>query len=411
MRVPAGKGIWIQRVAACEGGEPGAIAARAVAAGLGHVIVRIGEGRDAANLRPDGADLAAAVIEQLTAAGIAAWGWHHLHGDAPGHRPDPAADDARAEADAAVARAHGLRAHGLVGLIVEARTEYERAVDPAIKAEHAMRRLRDGLPQLPLGVSSWKLPEEHPNFPWYEFRRLADFDLPHIFWMGQPAEAARQLAAAQEAYASLPPRRPFGAVGSALWRPQPGELLEFLAQARRSGLAGASIWRWDELGLRGDEPHNGQRLDFRAHWDVVAGFEWPIAAPNVVRGPTSTLQQVYKDADPAQAGAHMPETLRRFFGALRRGRLNDIVALYAAGAAHLSTHQARYGLEALAVFYQALLRQPELGTLAVLDASAAGDVYVVRWVLAPGRHTALAGSDTFHLNRRGEIVFHSTALA
>ena len=116
------------------------------------------------------------------------------------------------------------------------------------------------------------------------------------------------------------------------------------------------------------------------------------------------------DADPAQANAQMPLTLRRFFGALRRGRLADILSLYAPEAAHLSAHQARYGSDSLDGFYQDLLRQPELNTLAVLDASAAGDVYVVRWVLAPGRNTALAGSDTFHLNRHGEITFHSTAL-
>ncbi len=411
MLVPAGKGLWIQRVAACEGGEPAAIAERATAAGLGHVVVRIGEGPGAANVRPDGADLAAAVTEQLTAAGVAVWGWHQLQGDAPGYRADLPADFAAAEAEAAVARTQDLRAHGLVGLIVEARTEYERAADPAPKAEQAMRRLRDGLGSFPIGVSSWKLPVEHPNFPWYEFRRLADFDLPHIFWVGQPAEAARQLANAQEAYAALPPRRPFGAVGSALWRPQPGELLEFLTQARRSGLAGASIWRWDELGLRGNEAHNGQHLDFRAHWDVLAAFEWPAPSRTASRRALPALQQVFIDADPAQANTQMPLTLRRFFGALRRGRLDDIVSLYAPEAAHLSAHQARYGVETLLSFYQALLKQPELNTLAVLDASAAGDVYVVRWVLAPGRSSALAGSDTFHLNRKGEIVFHSTALA
>lgn len=403
--------MWIQRVAACEGGDPAAITARAQAAGLGHVLVRIGEGIGASNLRPDGADLAASVIEQLTAAGIAAWGWHQLHGDPPGYHADLPGDYAGAEADLAVARAQGLRAHGLVGLVVEARTEYERAADPAPKAERAMRRLRDGLQNVPLGVSSWKLPIEHPNFPWYEFRRLADFDLPHIFWVGQPAEAARQLVAAQEAYAALPPRRPFGAVGSALWRPQPGELLEFLAQARRSGLTGASVWRWDELGLKGNEPHNAQHLDFQAHWEVIAGFDWPLPTRAASRRAVPALQQVFIDADPAQANILMPLTLRRFFGALRRGRLADIVSLYAPEAAHLSAHQARYGVDTLSEFYQALLRQPELNTLAVLDASAAGDVYVVRWVLAPGRNSALAGSDTFHLNRNGAITFHSTTLA
>ncbi|HRE28781.1 MAG TPA: hypothetical protein PK954_19210, partial [Anaerolineales bacterium] len=81
--MPQGKGVWIQRIAACEGGDPTAIVARAVAAGLGHVIVRIGEGSAPANQRADGADLAAELIERLTEAGLSAWGWDHLFGDPP----------------------------------------------------------------------------------------------------------------------------------------------------------------------------------------------------------------------------------------------------------------------------------------------------------------------------------------
>jgi len=411
MNVPQGKGVWIQRIAACEGGDPTAIVARAVAAGLGHVIVRIGEGSAPANQRADGADLAAELIERLTEAGLAAWGWHHLFGDPPNARQAHEHDYHLREAEYAVARAQALRAHGMVGLILEARVEYERSDGAAHKAELTMRRLRDGLPHLPLGVSSWKSPLEHPNFPWYEFRRLADFDLPHIFWVGQPAEAARQLATSQNAYAALAPRRAFCAVGSALWQPQPGELVEFLAQARNSKLPGASIWRWDELGLRGNEPYNGQRLDLRQHWDVVAGFDWPVATRADKRRVGPAIQRVFMEADLAQANAQMPPTLRRFFGALRRGQLPDLIGLYAADAAQLSAHQTRYGLEAIAEFLKELLWRPDLNTLAVLDAAAAGEIYVVRWVLAPGRNSALTGSDTFHLNRRGEIVFHSTALA
>ncbi|HRE28779.1 MAG TPA: nuclear transport factor 2 family protein, partial [Anaerolineales bacterium] len=95
----------------------------------------------------------------------------------------------------------------------------------------------------------------------------------------------------------------------------------------------------------------------------------------------------FMEADLAQANAQMPPTLRRFFGALRRGQLPDLIGLYASDAAQLSAHQTRYGLEAIAEFLKELLWRPDLNTLAVLDAAAAGEIYVVRWVLAPGRNS------------------------
>lgn len=398
-----------------------AIVARAVEARFGHVIVRLSDGAEAANVRPDGADLALAVATALTQAGIEVWGWCGLVGDAPGHYRGPrAVPYHQLEVHTAVERVRALQPAGLVGLVVDARLEYERSAQPEAYAEAAGGWLRDQLPDLPLALSSWKAPHEHPYFPWYAFRRFTDIDLPHIFWVGQPAEAARQVTAAHHEYLALSPRRLFGAVGSALWQPQPAELVEFLTQAKTLGLDGASVWRWDELGLRGKEPHNRQSLDLRRLWESVAAFPW-----TVEHTPADAARAMeITPGPPLEALAEMPATLKRFFVLLRRGQWHDLLSLYAGDVAQLAAHQARSGRESLSELLSGHLSGVDYGSLAVLgvnaltgsqpsdtgDAPPAASIYIVRWVLGAGQPDARSGAETFHLNRRGEIVFHATAL-
>jgi hypothetical protein len=399
-----------------------AIVARAVLGRFSHAILRLSDGAEAANVRPDGADLALALGTALTQAGIEVWGWCGFTGDAPGHARGPRAIPYHLlEAHTAVERVRALQPAGLVGLVVDARVEYERSAQPEAYAEAACGWLRDQLPDLTLALSSWKSPGEHPYFPWYAFRRLMDIDLPHIFWVGQPAEAARQVTAAHHEYLALSPRRLIGAVGSALWQPQPAELVEFLTQAKALGLEGASVWRWDELGLRGNEAHNRQGLDLRRLWESVAAFPWPVE-----RAPSAAAARAAEiTAGPSlEPLAEMPPTLKRFFILLRRGQWRDLLALYASDVAQLAAHHARYGHESLAELLTGALSGADFASLAVVGvndltggrsadlrgAPPAASIYSVRWVLDAGQPDVRSGAETFHLNRKGEIVFHATAL-
>ncbi len=284
MRVLFGKGLWLQRLSACEQGDLAVIVARAAAAGLSHVIVKVADGADLVNAADaadaaEPADPALALTERLTQAGIDVWGWQSLYGDRPAFKGGFVDAYHQHEAQTAADRVQVLRAAGLRGLVLEARGEYERIPERARKAAEFMRQLRARWPDLPLALSSWRAPAAHPRFPWAEFRQSCDLDLPQVFWTGQHGVATRSLEAALRQFTALEPARPLAAAGpgffEANWRPAPSDLAEFVETAARLGLSAVNLWLWDQLGLSGAEPDNPAHLDFRPHWDAFAAAAWP----------------------------------------------------------------------------------------------------------------------------------------
>ncbi len=273
----SGKGVWLQRIADCEGGDLAAITARARQAGCAYVLVQIADGADDYNL-----EQAADLVGALAGAGLAVWGWHSIYGDTPLFKGPLQADYHLREAERAAARVGQLRPAGLRGLALYARGDYERASQRDRRAAEFMGRLRQAMPDLPIGLSAWKSPAAHPRFPWAAFREQCDLDLPLVFWIGTHGEAARQLQACADQFNALTPRRPLAPVGPAFyesnWRPAPDDLSTFMAKALELELPAASLWRWDELGLRGDERGNTHQLDFRPHWQAFADFAWAGAA-------------------------------------------------------------------------------------------------------------------------------------
>ncbi|MBL8055137.1 MAG: hypothetical protein JNK29_00495, partial [Anaerolineales bacterium] len=314
MRLLTGKGLWLQRIAGCEAGDLDAIAARAQAAGLAHVIVKVADGADAYNVDPEtGRDLAAGLTRRLRAAGLTVWGWHSLYGDKPAFKGPFAADYHRREAEAAVARLAALQPAGLAGLVLEARGEFERSAGRGRKAAEYLAELPAGLP---LALSAWKSPAAHPRFPWAEFRERCQMDLPPVYWVGRHGEAERQLRAAVRPFQALAPARPLAPVGPAFfeanWRPTPNDLHEFLATARALGLPAASLWLWDQLGLTGGEPadRNPRQLDFRPLWDALAAFPWPAIEPTPVEVEVHELEIITPAVEPAPVEAEVHELER-----------------------------------------------------------------------------------------------------
>ncbi len=115
-------------------------------------------------------------------------------------------------------------------------------------------------------------------------------------------------------------------------------------------------------------------------------------------------------AGPAPA-PFLPPTVSRFFKALRQRRVDEALSLYAAGGIHVSAARVAAEPAARRAFYENALAGWQAGgpvVEAVAGSPAAPRVTWSAQTLAGGR---VHGLDEFHLNRRGEIVYHHTTVA
>ncbi len=254
-----GKGYYIWQIPRCEGGIPSAIAARAVDAGLSHVLIKIA---DASNWPynydfENEIDLIPPVLYALREVGIQVWGWHYVKGDNP-----------QGEAQLAIERTLEL---GLDGYVIDAESEYKKS-GKAKSARRFMSDLRAGLPTIPIALSSYRYPKVHPEVPFAEFLEGCDYAMPQVYFekADNPEE---QLERSVEQYMALKPARPviptaptYSAGG---WRPTPDEVTRFFQKAKDMGLTAANAWSWDYAT-------RPAHLDL---WQAVADFNWPHAAP------------------------------------------------------------------------------------------------------------------------------------
>jgi hypothetical protein len=100
-----GKGIWIENPATTDNqGNPTTLVNLARAAGLRHIVLKVGDGAEPVGGRLD------ELVEAFQAARFAVWGAHRIYGD------DPAA-----EAEVSIGQVEAL---SLDGLVVVAEADY-----------------------------------------------------------------------------------------------------------------------------------------------------------------------------------------------------------------------------------------------------------------------------------------------
>lgn len=236
----SGKGMWIWKVGICEGGDPDGqhanlvrIADKAQEAGLTHVLFKIANGVYNYNVSTDLPRL----VQLFNERGITPIGWHYVYG------LDPIA-----EANKAAERVIQL---GLPGYVIDAESEW-KAPGMAAKAVTFMNRLKDRLPDnVWVGLSSFRYPVYHPEFPWQEFLTRVDLNLPQVYWM-QAHNPAYQLNRCLGEFAALNARFgihvPIFPVGAAFyehgWQPTVAELQAFMQAAKDANLAGFNLWEW-----------------------------------------------------------------------------------------------------------------------------------------------------------------------
>ena len=366
-----GKGFFIWQIRNCEGGDPQAIAAKAQAANLTHVLLKIADTTFAFGFDRSNRDITAPVADALRNRGIQVWGWHYVKGDDP-----------EGEARIAIQRTRALR---LNGYVIDAEGEY-KAPGKANSARTFMNALRAGLPDLPIALSSYRYPSFHKSLPWAEFLEKCDLNMPQVYWeQAHNADAQLVRSVAEFANTSLVgfarPVVPTGsAYGSGGWRATPDDLRTFFRKARELRLDAASAYSWDWATSPGN-------TDL---WDAVAGFDWPVESQSALM-PT-----------PAS------DLISRFFAALNNRDLEALIALYHTNAAHVTAKRTIVGDNAIYNYYYEVLNDLlPVAAFPLLDTSGQDSTRVFTWSAVSSKGSVVDGNDTLGL-RDGLIQYHYT---
>ncbi|MBM4422813.1 MAG: nuclear transport factor 2 family protein [Chloroflexi bacterium] len=362
-----GKGFYIWQIKNCEGGNPESIAAKAQAAGLTHVLLKIADTTFAFGFDRNNNDITAPVANALRNRGIQVWGWHYVKGN------DPAG-----EARIAAQRTRQLR---LDGYVIDAEIEY-KAAGKAAAARAFMNELRAGLPNLPIALSSFRYPSYHKELPWREFLEQCDLNMPQVYWE-QAHNADVQLARSVTEFGNsalvgfVRPVVPTGAAyGASGWRATPDDLRAFFSKAQELGLEAANAYSWDWATSPGN-------TDL---WDAVAQVNWATETPPL---PSRDIATDY-------------------FTALNQRDLDSLLALYQPNAAHVTAKRTIVGAEAIRDYYTDLLFNilPD-AAFTLLDSTGQDPSRLFTWSATSARGNVIDGNDTLGL-RDGLIQYHYT---
>lgn len=352
-----GKGFFIWRTIRCERGDPTAIAAQAQAANLSHVLIKIADTVYSHNVY-EGVDTVPPIVQALHARNIQALGWHYVKGDNP-----------LGEANKAIERVLSL---GLDGYVIDAEGEYKRP-GKAEAARQFMSRLRAGLPNHLVALSSYRYPSYHPQLPWREFLEKCDLVMPQVYWM-HAHNPADQLQRSVREFQALTPYRPVLPTGAAFreqgWQPTAGEVIEFLRAAQSLNLAAANFYSWDSA-----------RTYLPEVWNAIRDYPWPPSG---------------------QPG----DITARLVAALNTHDPDQVIGLYAPNAVHVTAARTIQGQAAIRAWYQAMFGQLLPNAVFTLTGfSGSGSTRHFTWTANSNQGSVHDGNDTLGLVG-GKIAYH-----
>ncbi|HJN42092.1 MAG: nuclear transport factor 2 family protein [Anaerolineales bacterium] len=376
-----GKGFFIWRILNCEGGDANAIANKAEAARLTHVLIKIADTRYPFGYDRNNNDLVPPVSQALKNRGMQVWGWHYVKGS------DPAG-----EARVAIARTRELQ---LDGYVIDAEHEYKwRGKDAA--ARLFMTELRQALPNHPIALSSYRFPTYHRELPWAAFLEKCDFNMPQVYWE-QAHNPGAQLERSVGEFADtrlvgharpvIPTGSAYGAGG---WVATAEDQRRFYQKALELSLSAANTYSWDWSTSPG---HHDL-------WDAVAGFQWPLAeaAPTVPA--------------PAPMPPGVPnDPLQHYVDALNNRDIDLLVSLYHENAGHVNAQRMILGIQSIREWYRKLLDELlPAGNFAIDQVRGKGASWTFNWTFHSPAGQMAGGKDTLGL-REGRIQYHYSSFA
>jgi hypothetical protein len=232
----SGKGMYTWIIERC--GEPTDMVQQALQAGCNYLFVKLADGSYPYYGRnyysKSTRDFTMELVEALKGSGIDIVPWQYVYGANP-----------ILEAEVIVER---MQTAGLKKLVVNAEVEY-KASGMGVKAVRYCQRLLALIPDIQLGLSTYRFPTYHQGFPWTEFGQFMDCYLPQVYWIGahNPVE---QLGRCLREYSQLPyPNIPIYPTGAAYkqgsWQPFPGEITAFMTAVKDLyTLSAVNFWEW-----------------------------------------------------------------------------------------------------------------------------------------------------------------------
>ncbi len=254
LRPLEGKGMWIWKTLQTENGDVDAVVARASAAGLRQLWVRVGDSRDGFYA----ADYLSRLVPRAHKAGLAVigWGFPFLH--------DPVGDAAWS-AEAVRWRApDGSRLDGFS-------PDIELASEGVVLTERRITLylgiVRPAAGDMTLVATVYRATDARWNgtYPYRAIAPYVDAFAPMVYWgCTEPGGAA------QESVTRLAALKPVhiigqgydgGPEGGRAGAPSDTETVRFLDVAQRNGAVGASFWVWQSM--------SGEQ------WSALSAFPWP----------------------------------------------------------------------------------------------------------------------------------------
>lgn len=352
-----GKGFFTWMLPRCEGGDPYAIANVAKQAGLEYVLIKVADTVSSYNIY-NGVDVVPPVVHQLKAQGIQAWGWHYIKGNNP-----------IGEANKAIERVTQLE---LDGYVVNAEIEYKEPNKRAA-ATTFMQRLRAGLPNTPVALSSYRYPSYHPQLPWREFLERCDFNMPQIYWM-HATNAGAQLRRSVREFEAMSPSRPIIPTGAAFkewgWLPNVNQVVDFLQTAESLNLKSVNFYSWDHA-----------RTYLLGIWEAIKHYSWP------------------GDVDPN-------EITSLYINALNSLNPEKVVELYNPRAVYITSERTIHGLKSLHSWFKTFFNQllPN-ATFKLTNFIGTGSFRYFTWTATSNNGSVQNGSDTIGLHD-DKIAYH-----
>lgn len=354
-----GKGMWIWKIQNCHNGSISEITRRAVQANYSHVLVKIANGIYSYNYDWERKiDLVPPLVAALKSEGIEVWGWHYIFGDQP-----------LDEAAKAISRVREL---GVDGYVLDAEGQYKGKNVAAITF---MNQLTAAISDIPIALSSYRYPSYHPTFPWDQFLKKCDLNMPQVYWMyaNNPGE---QLEKSIKDFMNLEYTPPIFPTGAACiendWTPTLNEVKEFMARSKELNLPGFNLWEWGNM-------HNNLSEDY---YRAIRDFEW-------------------------DSGQSEPKDIAELFiDALNSHDLNQLQALYQQNAVHITSERTVQGLEAVKSWFSSLFSDilPD-SQFTLAGFSGTGNTRQISWTASSSAGDVQNGSDTLGLID-GKIAYH-----